>query len=474
VKLAALWTLIRRDLRRTRGALVTSGFGIAAGTGALIFFLALGLGVRAVLLGEVFPVDQVELEPPKGASPGLLGLLVGGGDPPGIDAPDAERLRAVEGVRSVYPKLRFAFPASARGGKEIFGYEVGTSEMIGDGIDPALVAADLVAKSSGGKGGGPSAVAFEDPMLHPGPPCADDSVCIAPQYCERPSGAPEGRCSEPVPALVSRYLIEIFDRSIAPAHNLPAIGETLASRAEGLIFTLRIGESLLGKGKKGEPRAVRARVVGVSRRAIDIGLTFPLETVRRWNTEFASARAGDRFSSVIVEVGSSADTSRVIAAGQAMGIEPKDTRARDVSVLITSVMALLSLVAGVILVVSASNIAYTFRVLVTERRAEIALYRAVGASAADMRAWMMGLAMTVGIVGGTAGVIIARVLALGADWVAERQLPDFPFKPSSFFSFPLWLWAAGLGFAALFAAVGAFGPARRAARVEPASALAGS
>jgi len=57
---------------------------------------------------------------------------------------------------------------------------------------------------------------------------------------------------------------------------------------------------------------------------------------------------------------------------------------------------------------------------------------------------------------------------------AARKLPDFPFKPASFFLFPWWLGALGLGFAALFAVVGAFGPARRAAKVEPAAALQGS
>jgi ABC-type antimicrobial peptide transport system permease subunit len=145
-----------------------------------------------------------------------------------------------------------------------------------------------------------------------------------------------------------------------------------------------------------------------------------------------------------------------------------------VSVLITGVMALLSLVAGVILLVSASNIAYTFRVLVEERRVEIALYRAVGAAGSDMRSWMMGLALAVGVVGGAAGLVVARLLAVVADWAAARSLPDFPFKPATFFEFPWWLSAGGLAFAALFAALGAFGPARRAARIEPAAALAGS
>jgi ABC-type antimicrobial peptide transport system permease subunit len=138
---------------------------------------------------------------------------------------------------------------------------------------------------------------------------------------------------------------------------------------------------------------------------------------------------------------------------------------------VTSVIALLSLVALVILIVSASTIAYTFRALVVERRAEIALYRAVGAAGADMRTWMLALAATVGVLGGAAGLAAARVLAFATDVVAAKKLPDFPFKPSSFFSFPLWLYGLGLVFAALFAAAGAFGPARRASRTEPAAAL---
>lgn len=461
MRVAALWTLIRRDLRRTRGALAQSGFGIAAGTAALIFFLALGLGVRAVLLGKVFPIDRIELEPPKAQDPGLLGLLLGGAGAPGIEPDQIKRLAAVPGVIGVYPKLKLAFPASARGGKEILGRDIGTSELIGDGIDPALVKDDLA-----------DPAAFSDPLSRAGPACDADAACVSPQYCDRPTGE-QARCVDPVPALVSQYLIEIFDKSLAPAHDLPPVGRTLVERAQGVVFNMRLGESLLGKARTGAPRTVRVRVVGVSTRAIDLGLTFPLEVVRRWNAEYAGDAAASRYSSAIVQVDTGVDTARAISAGAGMRLEPKDTRARDVSVLVTGVIALLSLVAGVILLVSASNIATTFRVLVTERRVEIALYRAVGAAAADMRAWMIGLALLVGVLGGAAGLVAARLLAFATDWVAARRIPDFPFKPSTFFDFPWWLALFGLAFAALFAVLGAWGPARRAARIEPAAALAG-
>ena len=139
--------------------------------------------------------------------------------------------------------------------------------------------------------------------------------------------------------------------------------------------------------------------------------------------------------------------------------------------LITGVLAILLLVAGVILLVAALNIAHTFRVLVAERQHEIGLYRALGASASDMRLWLSTLALVVGALGGAVGAGVARVAALVADWRGRVDLPDFPFKPDSFFVFPWWLWLVGIGFAALFAVLGAAGPARRAARTDPAEVL---
>jgi ABC-type lipoprotein release transport system permease subunit len=465
VRIVPLWTLIRRDLVRARGALVTSGFGIAAGTAALVFFLALGLGVRSVLLGEVFPIDQVELEPPKGSGGlQLFGSLLGAEmEAPGISDAEIERLRAHPAVAGVYPKLRFAFPAAAGG--EIFGRKVGTPEMIGDGIEPALVAGVETGEHR-----------FEDPMNRPGKACTvradgNDPSCSGEQYCEGAIGQ-KGVCLEPVPVVVSRYLVELYDKSFAPAHGMPQIGETILGQAQGLVFWMFVGKTNMGRARQGEPRTVRARVVGVSPRAIDIGITVPVEVVRRWNRMYASDGAAENYSSVVVKVTEKDRVSEVIAFGETMSLSPKDTRARDVSVLLTGVMALLALVAGIILLVSASNIAYTFRVLVADRRREIALYRAIGASAGDMIQWLIALALTVGVLGGAVGAFFAWLMSLGADWLAATRLPDFPFKPKTFFEFPGWLLAGALGFAALFALLGAVGPARRAGKVDPAAALA--
>ncbi|MCC6523487.1 MAG: ABC transporter permease [Polyangiaceae bacterium] len=467
MRTVALWRLVRRDLRRARGALVSSGFGIAAGTAALVFFVALWLGLSA-WLRERFPSEQVELEPPKGEDAGLFGLAFET-EPPAVTAEALEALQQEPYVVAVYPKLRFAFPASARG--ELLGRKFGVGEMPGDAVDAAVVQAEL----------GPERH-FADPLDDAETACTTDEECPAPAYCELAGGQKRGLCSDPVPAVVSPYIVEIFDKTIAPAHRMPPFAKTLIGLAEGVVFDMWIGESQLGRSKHGALRRVAMRIVGISSRAIDVGITLPLEVVRRWNREFTGS-AADSYSSVAVRVRSGADLGPLTARAAALELVPRDTRARDVGALVTVVGALLTLVAVVILAISASNIAYTFLVLVSERQREIALYRAIGASGRDMFGWLMALALAVGTSAGAAGLLLGRGAAALVERLAtagldlgfarlEPLVPDFPFKPERFFAFPPWLWLGAVAFAAFFAALGAVGPARRARRVEPMAALA--
>jgi ABC-type antimicrobial peptide transport system permease subunit len=70
------------------------------------------------------------------------------------------------------------------------------------------------------------------------------------------------------------------------------------------------------------------------------------------------------------------------------------------------------------------------------------------------------------------GAAAARALALGADRIAARLLPDFPFRPESFFAFPAWVLVLAVAVALAAAVLGALAPAALAARVDPARTIA--
>jgi hypothetical protein len=77
----------------------------------------------------------------------------------------------------------------------------------------------------------------------------------------------------------------------------------------------------------------------------------------------------------------------------------------------------------------------------------------------------------VGLAGGIAGAALAFGLAALADRAAAAIVPDFPFRPETFFAFPAWLAALGILVPAAAAVLGALAPAAAAARVDPARTL---
>jgi ABC-type antimicrobial peptide transport system permease subunit len=124
-----------------------------------------------------------------------------------------------------------------------------------------------------------------------------------------------------------------------------------------------------------------------------------------------------------------------------------------------------------IILIAAINIAHTFMMLISERRWEIGVLRAIGATRGNIRTVILGEALIVGLVSGGLGLALAGAAAWACDWYSANRIPDFPFKPETYFLFSPGLVVASVGFAALFCLLGAFMPANRAARMEPASAL---
>lgn len=465
----ALMELVARDLRRSLRTFAIAALGIVVGVAVLTFFLGLSEGMRAVVLGRIFPIDQVEVIPPESSVGSVLSLL-GGGGPPGIEEAQVRALRATEGVREVLPRMRFAFPSSGRGGRALFGRDIGAGEIPADGVEPSLVLRDL-----------PAGTDFSDPDGRSSKrPCTDDTACAEGERCVFPeiprANQPPpagGRCELPVPVVVSPYLVEIFNGTIAPAHNLPRIGDLLIRRATGIVVEWDLGRAGLGGARQGTPRRVYAKLVGVSRHAMDLGITAPMDVARRLNREYAGEAAAARYSSVVVYLRDPSAMTDVSAAVQAAGLEVRTSGAEQMGVLVKAITWILALASIVTVLVASLNIAHVFLSLIAERRGEIGLMRALGARRADVARIIVAQAAALGLLSTTAGIGLAWLASRLAERYARTSLPPFPFKPDVWFVFTPMTLLGVLAFGVLACVLASLLPAIRASRVEPAEALAG-
>jgi putative ABC transport system permease protein len=123
------------------------------------------------------------------------------------------------------------------------------------------------------------------------------------------------------------------------------------------------------------------------------------------------------------------------------------------------------------LTVASIGIINTLVMAILERRREIGIMKAVGASDADVRGLFFAEAGAMGLLGGVCGTalgwIIGRVINFGTNIYLKRQ----GFPPEHIWSVPVWLVAGAVGFAFVVSLLSGLYPASRAARLDPVQAL---
>jgi putative ABC transport system permease protein len=123
------------------------------------------------------------------------------------------------------------------------------------------------------------------------------------------------------------------------------------------------------------------------------------------------------------------------------------------------------------LAVASIGIVNTLVMAILERRREIGIMKAIGASDGDVKKLFFAEAGAMGVLGGFVGVAlgwgIGHVINLGTNIYLKRQsLP-----PENFWSVPWWLVGAAIVFAFVVSLVSGLYPAARAARLDPVQAL---
>ena len=240
----------------------------------------------------------------------------------------------------------------------------------------------------------------------------------------------------------------------------------------GFQLPVELGRSFMTSRTLPNPQDTSMLVVGFSERATLAGVSMPLAAIQRINRKYGAD--ADTYSSVLVRAQNADEVTDLAAAVRKLGLEIDDTERRyavQIGAAVELVTLALSLLAALITGLAAVNTMQAFYASVRERTREIGVLRAVGATRGDVAAVVLVEAAATGLAGGAVGVALARIAAALLDRLARTGLPDFPFKPTTFFSFQPGHVAVGLGVALLAALLGAFLPARAAARLDPAKAL---
>jgi ABC-type antimicrobial peptide transport system permease subunit len=131
----------------------------------------------------------------------------------------------------------------------------------------------------------------------------------------------------------------------------------------------------------------------------------------------------------------------------------------------------LAIFGSLALAVASIGIVNTLVMAILERRREIGIMKALGASDADVRGLFFAEAGAMGLVGGAVGVtlgwVIGRLINFGTNIYLQRQ----HFPPAQVWSVPLWLVLGAIAFSIVVSLLSGLYPAARAARLDPVQAL---
>jgi len=422
------------DLRRSWGRLLAAGLGVALAAAVLTFLLGLGRGIESAVIGELAPSDRIEVAAStSNIDIGPIRMALGSDV---LDQEDLEKLRVIEGVVSVWPRVGLGVPAVASGGAGILGQSLVT-ELAVEGIDPDLL---------GGEVGGDFVFGVRPKAGPDAVSCWSDRDCPKGEYC---LDAPERRgvCRAPVPVVVSGKLIALYNTSIRRAYGLPRLNPEAVL---GLGADVQFGaSSFSASARKGVLRD-RMQLVGFSNRAMSLGVTLPLAEVQRLNAYFGDGDRQGGFDTVTLGLESGRDLGTVTSAVRQMGfrIVQEDVERMAAAVAVaTLVMALVGLA---VVGVGVLGVIHTFALLIEGRRREIGILRSIGASGLHVSLLFLSEAALVGLGGGVLGVACGVILGRFTDSLFLGSLPALAWIPKT-----LFLFGPGLSVAVILLTVSA-------------------
>ena len=189
--------------------------------------------------------------------------------------------------------------------------------------------------------------------------------------------------------------------------------------------------------------------------------------------ESALGSNGRHYTNLTVRVEKPGDVPAVEDSVRQMGYAPFSLL--DLTRNLRRLFAILDLLLGIFgslaLAVASLGIINTLVMAILERRREIGVLKALGASDKDVRQLFFAEAGVMGLLGGVLGVAlgwaIGHLIQLGTNYyLRQQQMPA-----ENIWTVPVWLVASAIVFSLVVSLAAGFYPASRAARLDPVDAL---
>jgi ABC-type lipoprotein release transport system permease subunit len=288
-----------------------------------------------------------------------------------------------------------------------------------------------------------------------------------------PLGVPEPAVSELAPQLLGKELTMRYAQRSAPTDQA-ASGSNASDLAEASYSVVSREQKLKIVGIADlDPESMRgptrARVFMPLKLAENLHVMQPTDL-----REIARA-ASDQpiYSSISVRVKNPSQIQGVEDAIKKMGFTTFSIldASRSLQQVFKVLYAFLGIFGSLALAVASIGIVNTLVMAILERRREIGIMKAIGASDGDVRKLFFAEAGAMGIIGGIFGVIFGWAIGQVINFGTNIYLKSQSIPPEHFWAVPWWLVAFAIGFAFIVSLISGLYPAGRAARLDPVQAL---
>ena len=291
---------------------------------------------------------------------------------------------------------------------------------------------------------------------------------------QQPQSADQKLTQEQVNQLLGKNLILRYaERSAGPPP--PAAGDPAGSSSDTSAFNVVRREQALKIVGVVTNEPYRGMRQGMTSVLLPVSFAESLNMVQPGDVRsLISPTQGKRYNSLTVRVARSKQVPQVEEQIKKLGFTAFSLMdaSRGLALAFKILDTFLGIFGSLALVVASLGIVNTLVMAILERRREIGIMKALGASDGDVKRIFFVEAGTMGVLGGSLGVgmgwLIGRIINFGANQYLQRNLDA---KPQDFWYVSLWLVIFAVLFSVLVSLFAGLYPASRAARLDPVQAL---